>query len=111
MILTCIKSVSDSMRNTYIKSACMLAIEGAFSCYHNDMLNEYDILVMKKTDKIKRHTEDYIRQNIESENKNIELTGVEFNDFGYMTSNGGDYLMKEITAYMNYGIYSEVVVC
>ena len=73
------------------------------------MLNEYDILVMKKTDKIKRHTEDYIRQNIESENKNIELTGVEFNDFGYMTSNGGDYLMKEITAYMNYGIYSEVV--
>ena len=55
------------------------------------------------------HTEDYIRQNIESENKNIELTGVEFNDFGYMTSNGGDYLMKEITAYMNYGIYSEVV--
>lgn len=109
LILTCIKSVSDSMRNTYIKSACMLAIEGAFSCYHNDMLNEYDILVMKKTDKIKRHTEDYIRQNIESENKNIELTGVEFNDFGYMTSNGGDYLMKEITAYMNYGIYSEVV--
>lgn len=109
LILTCIKSVSDTMRNTYIKSACMLAIEGAFSCYHNDMLNEYDILVMKKTDIIKKHTEDYIRQNIGMGNSNIELTGVEFNDFGYMTSNGGDYLMKEITAYMNYGIYSEVV--
>ena len=55
LILICIRSVSDNMRNTYIKSACMLAMEGAFSCYHNDMLDEYDILVMKKTDVIKRH--------------------------------------------------------
>lgn len=107
LILTCIKSVSDVMRNTYIKSACMLAIEGAFSCYHNDMLDEYDILVMKKTDNIKRHTEDYIRQNLGTDNSGIELTGIEFNDFSYMTSDGGDNLMKEITAYMNYGIYSE----
>lgn len=111
LILTCIKSVSDNLRNTYIKSACMLAIEGAFSCYHNDMLDEFDILLMEKTDNIKKHTEDYIRQNIgmEEKEKGITLTGVEFNDYEYMTSNGGNYLVKEITAYMNYGIYSEIV--
>ena len=97
------------MRNTYIKSACMLAMEGAFSCYHNDMLDEYDILVMKKTDVIKRHTEDYIRQNTDMGSKGIELTGVEFNDFGYITSDGGYYLTKEIAAYMKYGVYSEVI--
>lgn len=109
LILTCIRSVSDNMRNTYIKSACMLAMEGAFSCYHNDMLDEYDILVMKKTDVIKRHTEDYIRQNTDMGSKGIELTGVEFNDFGYITSDGGYYLTKEIAAYMKYGVYSEVI--
>lgn len=109
LILTCIKSVSDNIRNTYIKSACMLAIEGAFSCYHNDMLNEYDILLMKKTDTIKRHTEDYIKQNIGADSKGIQLTGVEFNEYGYITSNGGDYLTKEIAAYMKYGAYSEVI--
>lgn len=109
LILTCIRSVSDNMRNTYIKSACMLAMEGAFSCYHNDMLDEYDILVMKKTDVIKRHTEDYIRQNTDMGSKGIELMGVEFNDFGYITSDGGYYLTKEIAAYMKYGVYSEVI--
>ena len=109
LILTCIRSVSDNMRNTYIKSACMLAMEGAFSCYHNDMLDEYDILVMKKTDVIKRHTEDYIRQNTDMGSKGIELTGVEFDDFGYITSDGGYYLTKEIAAYMKYGVYSEVI--
>ena len=30
----------------------MLSVEGAFSAYHNDMLSEYDILLLKYIDNI-----------------------------------------------------------
>ena len=46
LISACIKSASDCYYNTQIKEACMLSVEAAFSSYHNDMLNEYDIFLL-----------------------------------------------------------------
>ena len=47
LICTCVRSASDCFYNTQIKEACMLSVEGAFSAYHNDMLSEYDILLLQ----------------------------------------------------------------
>ena len=64
LILVCFKSVSDVTYNTRIKEACMLAIESAFSAYHNDMVDEYDILLLEKTDYIDGRIKDYVEKNI-----------------------------------------------
>ena len=37
----------------------MLSVEGAFSAYHNDMLSEYDILLLQYSDNIKARIEQY----------------------------------------------------
>ena len=62
LISTCIKSASDCYYNTQIKEACMLSVEAAFSSYHNDMLNEYDIFLLENTDRIETKIEKYVEK-------------------------------------------------
>ena len=73
LISTCIKSASDCYYNTQIKEACMLSVEAAFSSYHNDMLNEYDIFLLENTDRIETKIEKYVEKNLSSCGKDISL--------------------------------------
>lgn len=109
LICTCVRSAWDSFYNTQIKEACMLSVEGAFSAYHNDMLREYDILLLENNDKLKARIEQYVEENIYSCGKNVSLMGVDVDNSEYITDKGGIYLRKEIAAYMQYGVYSEMV--
>ena len=108
LILVCFKSVSDVTYNTRIKESCMLAIESAFSAYHNDMVDEYDILLLEKTDYIDGRIKDYVEKNIGVCGKDVELMSLIVDNPVYITSDGGDKLRKEIVSYMKYGVYSEV---
>lgn len=109
LICTCIRSASDCFYNTQIKEACLLSVEGAFGAYHNDMLREYDILLLEDNDKLKARIEQYVEENISSCGKNVSLIGADVDNLDYMTDKGGIYLRKEIAAYMQYGVYSEIV--
>ena len=63
LILVCFKSVSDVTYNTRIKEACMLAIESAFSAYHNDMVDEYDAdVIIWET--VERYMETFLNENL-----------------------------------------------
>lgn len=102
LICTCVRSASDCFYNTQIKEACMLSVEGAFSAYHNDMLSEYDILLLQYSDNIKARIEQYAEENIYSCGKNVSLMGVDVDNVEYITDKGGIYLRKEIASYMQY---------
>ena len=108
LICTCVRSASDCFYNTQIKEACMLSVEGAFSAYHNDMLSEYDILLLQYSDNIKARIEQYAEENIYSCGKNVSLMGVDVDNVEYITDQGGIYLRKEIASYMQYGLFSEM---
>ena len=108
LICTCVRSALDSFYNTQIKEACMLSVESAFSAYHNDMLREYNILLLENNDKLKARIEQYVEENIYSCGKNVSLMGANVDNLEYMTDKGGIYLRKEIAAYMQYGVYSEI---
>ena len=75
LICTCVRSASDCFYNTQIKEACMLSVEGAFSAYHNDMLREYDILLLQYSDNIKARIEQYAEENIYSCGKKCFTNG------------------------------------
>lgn len=108
LICTCVRSALDCFYNTQIKEACMLSVEGAFSAYHNDMLSEYDILLLQYSDNIKARIEQYAEENIYSCGKNVSLMGVDVDNVEYITDQGGIYLRKEIASYMQYGLFSEM---
>ncbi len=109
LICACIKSASDCYYNTQIKEACMLSVEAAFSSYHNDMLNEYDIFLLEDTDRIEARIEKYVEKNLSSCGKDISLLGINVDNIEYMTDKGGIYLKKEIARYMQYEIYGDIL--
>lgn len=109
LICTCVRSASDCFYNTQIKEACMLSVEGAFASYHNDMLREYNILLLEDNGELKSRIEQYVEENISSCGKNISLMGADVDNLKYITDNGGIYFRKEIAAYMQYGVYSDIV--
>lgn len=108
LISACIKSASDCYYNTQIKEACMLSVEAAFSSYHNDMLNEYDIFLLEDTDRIEAKIEKYVEKNLSSCGKDISLLGINVDNIEHMTDKGGIYLKKEIARYMQYEIYGDM---
>lgn len=86
LISTCIKSASDCYYNTQIKEACMLSVEAAFSSYHNDMLNEYDIFLLENTDRIETKIEKYVEKNLSSCGKDISLLGINVDNIEHMSA-------------------------
>ena len=72
------------------------------------MLREYDILLLQYSDNIKARIEQYAEENIYSCGKNVSLMGVDVDNVEYITDQGGIYLRKEISSYMQYGLFSEM---
>lgn len=109
LILTCYKSALNNTYYTQIKEACMLSMEAEFAAYNNDMLDEYNILLLKNDGEMESRIEDYIRKNVKSYGNNIELVDVQLGDIGKATSSYGRYFEQEIISYMKYGVYSEIL--
>lgn len=109
LILTCYKSVLNNTYYTQIKEACMLSMEAEFAAYNNDMLDEYNILLLKNDGKMESRIEDYIKKNVKSYGDDIELADVQISDIGNATSSYGRYFEQEIVSYMKYGVYSEIL--
>lgn len=108
LVLACYKSAYDFTLNTYIKQACCLSTEAVFSSYDNDILDQFNVFVLKKTDKVDRKLNAYIEDNI-SNADDIELLSSTIDTFEMATDNGGAVLRDEIVQYMRYGVYSEAV--
>lgn len=109
LVFACFKSSGDSSYNTIIKQACELSNEAVFAGYCNDMLNEYSILLLKKSDKNNKELSSYIADNISAYSNNISLVKAEYDNCVYVTDNGGAGIRDEILKYMQYGVYSEIV--
>lgn len=108
LVFAVFESVSISALNVHIQQSCRLAAESVFSGYSNIVLDEFDILLLKKSDNIDGKVIQYIRDNLKNE-KNVDLVSAEFDQFNMITDDAGENIRKEILAYMKCGIISEAV--
>jgi len=109
LILVCFQSAYDSLLNTYIKQASMLSAEAVFAAYDNALLDEFDLLLLEKSDIVDEKLNYYLKSNIKESSKDISIVSTRFDDFEMATDNGGSGIRNEIVAYMKYGAYSEIV--
>lgn len=49
-VTTCVDSAAMSGYNTIIKQSCSLSDESVFAAYSNDLLEQFDIFALKKSD-------------------------------------------------------------
>lgn len=108
LILTCFKSVKYISNTTQIKEACMLSAESVFSSYNNDLLNEFNILLLRDSEKNDAKLKKYIEDNLMN-SKDVKCLGAEWIDKFSATDMGGKYFQQEIISYMTYGVYSEIL--
>lgn len=108
-VTTCVNAAAMSGYNTIIKQACSLSDESVFSAYSNDLLKHYDIFALKKSDIMNEKVYQYIKTNINTYSKDIELINSEYNSYGYMTDDGGAGVEKQIVSYMKSGGYADII--
>ena len=53
-VTTCVDSAAMSGYNTIIKQSCSLSDESVFAAYSNDLLEQFDIFALKKSDIIRK---------------------------------------------------------
>lgn len=102
------QSAQLSALNVHIQQSCRLAEEAVFSGYSNVILDEFDILLLKKSDNLDGKLSQYIQDNLSYE-ENVTFVSAAFDELDMVTDDGGDNLRKEILAYMKYGVISDAV--
>ena len=95
--------------NTVIKQACSLSDESVFTAYSNDMLRQFDIFALKKSDIINDKVNQYIKTSINTHSKDIQLVNAQYDEYRYMTDNGGYGVEEQIVRYMQSGGYIDVI--
>lgn len=108
-VTTCVNSAAMSGYNTIIKQSCSLSDESVFAAYSNDLLEQFDIFALKKSDIINEKIPQYIKENIKTYSKDLSLTEASYTGYKYMTDNGGYGVEKQIIKYMKSGGYADVV--
>ncbi|MDO5402790.1 MAG: hypothetical protein Q4F11_05065, partial [Eubacteriales bacterium] len=103
LVAAVFRSVGVSALNVHIQQSCRLATEAVFSGYSNIILDEFDVLLLKKSDNINGKVRKYISDNLKSE-KSAALVSAEFDQIDMVTDNGGENIRKEILAYMKYEV-------
>lgn len=104
LVIICIKSARLSAAYTNIKHACRLASDAVFAGYNNEVLDEFDIMVLKKGDVLNEKLSKYI-----SDNSNSRLITASFDTYNMMADDAGIYMKDQAVSYMRYGVLSEVV--
>lgn len=108
-VTTCVNSAAMSGYNTIIKQSCSLSDESVFAAYSNDLLEQFDIFALKKSDIINEKIPQYIKENIKTYSKDLSLTEASYTGYKYMTDNGGYGVEEQIIKYMKSGGYADVV--
>ncbi len=109
LITTCIKSSLQSGYYTVVKQSCRLSEESVFAGYNNQLLKDFNIFALNKSDILNNKLCSYINENISSYSPNISLSDCAFNTFSYMTDNEGYGVEEQIVKAMEYGMYSNVL--
>lgn len=108
-VTTCVNAAAMSGYNTVIKQACSLSDESVFTAYSNDMLRQFDIFALKKSDIINAKVNQYIKTSINTHSKDIQLVNAQYDEYRYMTDNGGYGVEEQIVRYMQSGGYIDVI--
>lgn len=108
-VTTCVNAAAMSGYNTVIKQACSLSDESVFTAYSNDMLRQFDIFALKKSDIINDKVNQYIKTIINTHSKDIQLVNAQYDEYRYMTDNGGYGVEEQIVRYMQSGGYIDVI--
>lgn len=108
-VTTCVNAAVMSGYNTVIKQACSLSDESVFTAYSNDMLRQFDIFALKKSDIINDKVNQYIKTSINTHSKDIQLVNAQYDEYRYMTDNGGYGVEEQIVRYMQSGGYIDVI--
>lgn len=108
-VTTCVNAAAMSGYNTVIKQACSLSDESVFTAYSNDMLRRFDIFALKKSDIINDKVNQYIKTSINTHSKDIQLVNAQYDEYRYMTDNGGYGVEEQIVRYMQSGGYIDVI--
>lgn len=108
-VTTCVNAEAMSGYNTVIKQACSLSDESVFTAYSNDMLRQFDIFALKKSDIINDKVNQYIKTSINTHSKDIQLVNAQYDEYRYMTDNGGYGVEEQIVRYMQSGGYIDVI--
>ena len=108
-VTTCVNAAAMSGYNTVIKQACSLSDESVFTAYSNDMLRQFDIFALKKSDIINDKVNQYIKTSINTHSKDIQLVNAQYDEYRYMTDNGGYDVEEQIVRYMQSGGYIDVI--
>ena len=108
-VTTCVNAAAMLGYNTVIKQACSLSDESVFTAYSNDMLRQFDIFALKKSDIINDKVNQYIKTSINTHSKDIQLVNAQYDEYRYMTDNGGYGVEEQIVRYMQSGGYIDVI--
>ena len=108
-VTTCVNAAAMSGYNTVIKQACSLSDESVFTAYSNDMLRQFDIFALKKSDIINDKVNQYIKTSINTHSKDIQLVNAQYDEYRYMTDNGGYGVEEQIVRCMQSGGYIDVI--
>lgn len=108
-VTTCVNAAAMSGYNTVIKQACSLSDESVFTAYSNDMLRQFDIFALIKSDIINDKVNQYIKTSINTHSKDIQLVNAQYDEYRYMTDNGGYGVEEQIVRYMQSGGYIDVI--
>lgn len=108
-VTTCVNAAAMSGYNTVIKQTCSLSDESVFTAYSNDMLRQFDIFALKKSDIINDKVNQYIKTSINTHSKDIQLVNAQYDEYRYMTDNGGYGVEEQIVRYMQSGGYIDVI--
>lgn len=83
--------------------------ESVFASYNNQLLKDFNIFALNKSDILNNKLCSYINENISSYSSDISLSDCAFNTFSYMTDNEGYGVEEQIVKAMEYGMYSNVL--
>ena len=108
VVCTCIYSAQLAVVKADIDGVSTLSLESVFAGYSNKALDEFDILLLKKSDILNEQLNNAVKKNLSSINPHSKFISGGFNNFSLMTDNDGKNLFKEVIDYMDYAIYSEL---
>ena len=110
LVCVCIQSVQVSLIYSELDMAARLSIESVFAGYMNDMLKEFDVMVLGEEQGCDEKLQYYVKFNTENicGKENIKYINAQISGRSYMTDYGGDALKQQALEYMKYAEASNI---
>lgn len=110
LVCICIQSVQVSLIYSELDMAVRLSVESVFAGYMNDMLKEFDVMVLGEEQGCDEKLQYYVKFNTENicGKENIKYMNAQISGRSYMTDYGGDALKQQALEYMKYAEASNI---